>query len=31
VRERTTYGLVREDGILKISSSTVLSSVTLEA
>lgn len=31
VRERTAYGLVREDGILKISSSTVLSSVTLEA
>jgi serine/threonine protein kinase len=31
VRERTAYGLVREDGILKINSSTVLSSVTLEA
>jgi eukaryotic-like serine/threonine-protein kinase len=31
VRERTAYGLVREDGILKISSSTVLSSVTLQA
>jgi serine/threonine protein kinase len=31
VRERTAYGLVREDGILKINSSTVLSSVTLQA
>ena len=31
VRERTAYGLVQEDGILKISSSTVLSSVTREA
>ena len=29
VRERTAYGLVNEDGRLKISSSTVLSSVTL--
>ena len=29
VRERTTYGLVEEDGRLKINSSTVLSSVTL--
>jgi eukaryotic-like serine/threonine-protein kinase len=29
VRERTAYGLVNEDGRLKIDSSTVLSSVTL--
>jgi len=29
VRERTAYGLVNEGGHLKISSSTVLSSVTL--
>jgi eukaryotic-like serine/threonine-protein kinase len=29
VRERTAYGLVNEGGRLKISSSTVLSSVTL--
>ena len=29
VRERTAYGLVKEGGRLKISSSTVLSSVTL--
>jgi eukaryotic-like serine/threonine-protein kinase len=29
VRKRTTYGLVEEDGRLKINSSTVLSSVTL--
>jgi hypothetical protein len=29
VRERTAYGLVNEDGRLKISSSKVLSSVTL--
>jgi eukaryotic-like serine/threonine-protein kinase len=31
VRERTAYGLVNEGGRLKISSSTVLSSVTLSA
>jgi hypothetical protein len=29
VRERTAYGLINEDGRLKINSSTVLSSVTL--
>jgi eukaryotic-like serine/threonine-protein kinase len=29
VRERTTYGLVEEDGRLKIDNSTALSSVTL--
>jgi eukaryotic-like serine/threonine-protein kinase len=29
VRERTAYGLVKEEGILKINSTTVLSSVTL--
>jgi hypothetical protein len=29
VRERTAYGLVNEEGILKINSTTVLSSVTL--
>ena len=29
VRERTAYGLVNEQGQLKINSSTVLSSVTL--
>ena len=29
VRERTAYGLVNEEGILKINSTTVFSSVTL--
>jgi eukaryotic-like serine/threonine-protein kinase len=29
VRERTAYGLIKEDGRLKINSSTVLSSVSL--
>ena len=29
VRERTAYGLVKEEGMLKINSTTVLSSVTL--
>jgi hypothetical protein len=29
VRERTAYGLVNEEGSLKINSTTVLSSVTL--